>query len=93
MKIQQKLMALALALMLICANIPALATSVVYETYSKAPANPTQDNVKEIQAAYKPENQPEVPCSINPMEPTALTVEIIKDIFKFVDVDQQPPAR
>lgn len=93
MKIQQKLIALALALMLICANIPALATSVVYETYSKAPANPTQDNVKEIQAAYKPENQPEVPCSINTMEPTALTVEIIKDIFKFVDVDQQPPAR
>lgn len=93
MTILRRILSLALALLLACMSTSALATSVIVDTYSDAPATPTQDNVNEILAAYLPQGLEKVPCSIRAMEPTALTVEILKEIFDFVDINKQPPAR
>lgn len=89
----KKLMALLLALLMMMLPALTLATNVQDSTYALAPANPTQKNVEKLLAEYQPENQNSVSCAIAVMEPTQLTVETLKDIFGFVDVDRQPPAQ
>ena len=89
----KKLMALLLALLMMTLPALPLATNVQHSTYALAPANPTQENVEKLQAEYQPENQDAASCAIAVMEPTQLTVETLKSIFEFVDVDRQPPAQ
>lgn len=89
----KKLMALLLALLMMTLPSLTLATNVQHSTYALAPANPTQENVEKLQAEYQPENQDAASCAIAVMEPTQLTVETLKSIFEFVDVDRQPPAQ
>lgn len=89
----KKLMALALALCTLMFSSLAMATGVQDSTYALAPANPTQENVEKIIAEYQSSTSSASPCTIAVMEPTQLTVETLKDIFEFVDVDRQPPAR
>lgn len=85
--------ALALVLAVLCLMSSALAVNVLEETYSNAPANPTQENVTEIRAFYLQEAQEKVSCTVTAAEPSQLTVDILKEIFDFVDINQQPPAR
>ena len=89
----KKLMALLLALLMMTLPALTLATNVQHSTYALAPANPTQENVEKLLAEYQPENHDAVSCAIAVMEPTRLTVETLKAIFEFVDVDRQPPAQ
>ncbi|MBQ7864974.1 MAG: hypothetical protein IJ350_01295 [Clostridia bacterium] len=87
----KRLIAAVLALGMCLLSCPALASSVHTSTYALAPANPTQENVREIQAAYQAEAPS--PFHLITIEPTQLTVETLKDIFDFVDVDKRPPAQ
>ncbi len=89
----KKLMSLLMALLMMTLPALTLATNVQHSTYALAPANPTQENVEKLLAEYQPENQDVVSCVIAVMEPTQLTVETLKAIFEFVDVDGQPPAQ
>lgn len=89
MRKMQRIAALLMALMLISAS--ALAASVMDDAYSDAPANPTQENVDQILAAYATDIP--LSCAITTMEPTRLTVDILQEIFDFVDINAQPPAR
>lgn len=89
----KRMMSLTVALIMALLPLSALAAGVQDSLYSLAPANPTQENVEMIQAKYLPDDQEKRPCAITVMEPTGLTVDTLKDIFDFVDVDQQPPAR
>lgn len=89
----KKLMALLLALLMMTLPALTLATNVQHSTYALAPANPTQENVEKLLAEYQPENRDAASCAIAVMEPTQLTVETLKSIFEFVDVDRQPPAQ
>ena len=87
----KKLIAMVLALGMLLPICPVMASSVQTSTYTLAPANPTQENVREIQAAYQAEST--APFHLITIEPTRLTVETMKDIFDFVDVDKRPPAQ
>ena len=87
----KKLIAMVLVLGMLLPSCPALASSVQTSIYALAPANPTQENVREIQAAYQAEST--APFHLITIEPTRLTVETMKDIFDFVDVDKRPPAQ
>ena len=89
----KRLIAAVLTLGMILLSCPALASSVHSSTYALAVANPTQDNVRDIQAACLPEKQPSSPFHLTTMAPTQLTVKTLKDIFDFVDVDKRPPAQ
>lgn len=91
MRCMKKFLAVLLALMCFVSSVSA--ATVVDDTYSDAPATSTQDNVKEIRAEYLPENMEKVPCSVIVMEPTQHTVDVLKDIFDFVDIVRRPPIR
>jgi len=88
----KKWMALALAWMLLLHGV-ALASVVVEDLYSDAPANPTQDNVDYIVSEYCLEGVEKSPCSIVTLVPSPLTVDVLEEIYDFVDVNRQPPAR
>lgn len=85
--------ALVLTLAVLCLMSSAFAANVLEYAYSNAPANPTQDNVKEIRAFYLPKEQEKLPCAVAAVEPSQLTLDTLKEIFDFVDINCQPPAR
>lgn len=89
----KRMMTLAMALVMVFLLVPGLAADVQNSSYSLAPANPTQENVEKIDARYQPEENDPVPCIVTVMEPTQLTVDTLKEIFEFVGVDEQSPAR
>lgn len=69
------------------------ATVVVDDSYSDAPANPTQDNVLRLDAVLTPAGEEPLPYAILTMEPTALTINTLDELFVFVDVTKRPPVR
>lgn len=84
---------LALIFLIICIPVSAWSADVFEDIYSDAPANPTQDNVDEIRAQYLMEDDKINPYSVQKMEPTRLTVDVLDEIFTYVDIDQHPPVR
>lgn len=72
---------------------PAMAAQVRSDAYSDAPATPTQENVLRIEAEiFAPEQEPQ-PYALATMLPTQLTVDTVSEIFDFVEVNLNPPAR
>ena len=71
----------------------ATAAQVHVDDYSDTPATPTQENVLEIRAEQPAAKAAEIALTLETMAPTALTVDTLSEIFDFVDIDQNPPAR
>jgi len=91
---------LILMLLLVFTPIFASATSVIEDQYSDAPGNPTQNNVLDIVAqamlmkdgVYIAEEKP-LHFNLVQILPTTLTVSKLAEIFDFVNITQNPPAR
>ena len=89
------------ALILMIALLLAMMTSicggalaeVVADSYTDTPANPTQDNVTEIQAVQTVSGADPEEYIILTMEPTAATVWLLGELYDFVDINQVPPVR
>ena len=81
---------LAVLMLLLCGA--ALGSQVTEAEYANAPANPTQDNVAEIRALLqKAAGEENYPLSL--LEPSALTMDTLGEIFDFVNVTENPVAR
>lgn len=84
---------LALALMMVLQPMTVLAADVQKTTYALVPSTPTEENVAAISAQCLPDKPNEAPCSIMVMEPGELTVNTLQQIWDFVQVHHNPPAR
>lgn len=84
--------ACCLAMVLLMMAACGLAASVVTDIYSDAPANPTQDNVEAAWAECTADGQI-LSYGFTVQEPSRQTVDVLKEIFDFVEINKQPPAQ